>query len=440
MTITKRIQVPYAPHKAQAPFHESSAKFRAFITGVGAGKTVAGANELLKMAIQYPDTYAVMAPNSKILNNATLPELYRFGRELILYERKSKNLIVLINGARIIYLTADNQRHVERLRGMTLGGFWADEACLFLMDVWFILIGRLRGQTGCRRGILTSTPKGLDWVYWTFVKKVDPRKRRAWPNPTDYEWFGGTSMDNPYLPEDFIQTLKNTYTGLFAQQEIMGEFVGFEGQVYQNFTHAKHIIKGAKRIVQDGQVGIEWPEGRVVFKEFAFGLDFGFANPMAAVIVGYDYDGRAYILEEYYERGVQIENVIAWLTEKMHTYPGLKGYADPSEPQFIMKMIQSGIRVQAANHAVLPGINSVYDALSIREDGKARLYVLEECPTVIEEFTQYRYKDKKEGTPQKEEPVKVDDHLMDAIRYVIKTHRYGSTGYQLLQDPKGLVF
>lgn len=161
---------------------------------------------------------------------------------------------------------------------------------------------------------------------------------------------------------------------------------------------------------------------------------------MAVVIIGLDGDGRAYILEEFYQSGVQIETVISWLKEKQKKYGFERGYGDPSEPQFIQKLCQAELGCVEADNEILPGVNAVYDYLEVRKDGRPRLFVMETCRNTIDEFSAYRYAETKEGVPKQEKPLKVDDHLMDAVRYALKTHNFGSKGYVILEDPEGVVF
>jgi len=248
-----KLVIQYKPFEKQLEFHECKAKFRALITGVGFGKTVAGANELLKMAVMHPKSlHVIMAPNTKILQNATLPEFYNYARPLIAGEMKSRNMIHLVNGAQIIYLTADNHRHIERLRGLTLGSAWLDEAALFLPGVWDILMGRLRSKYGPLKVTITTTPKGYDWIHYLFVKNEFPGSRKKMPNAKDYEWFGGSTLDNPFTPQEYKDTLLVQYEGMFKEQEIYGKFVGFEGQVYKNFNMNIHVIKGSWSLTDRG--------------------------------------------------------------------------------------------------------------------------------------------------------------------------------------------
>jgi phage terminase large subunit len=54
----------------------------------------------------------------------------------------------------------------------------------------------------------------------------------------------------------------------------------------------------------------------------------------------------------------------------------------------------------------------VQDLLKIQGDGKPRLTVDPSCVNVINEFESYTWK------PEKDEPVKENDHAMDAVRYL----------------------
>lgn len=241
----------YTPHSKQTPFHNSTAKFRAIITGVGFGKSAAGANEMVKTALQYPkSTHLIIAPTAKMMNFATLEQFWKFcPKEIIRTHLKSKGVIILKNGAKILYLTADNERHVDRLRGMEIGSFWADEARLFPSGIWDILLTRLRDPNGPLKGWVTTTPHGYNWLYYYFVKKQHPRTKKYFINPQEYEWFGGSTLDNPFTPQEYKDNLLNQLAGKFREQEIYGKFQGFEGQVFDSFKHDIHIID----IINKGQ-------------------------------------------------------------------------------------------------------------------------------------------------------------------------------------------
>ncbi|MCH7759979.1 PBSX family phage terminase large subunit [candidate division TA06 bacterium] len=415
----------YRPHAKQIPFHNSTAKYRAIISGIGFGKSAAGVNEVLKMAFQYPKcTHLICAPTSKILRLSTMNQFWRWcPREIVKKIHKTDKEITLINDAKIIYLSADVERHVDRIRGIEIGSFYADEAALFSHYFWKVLIGRLRDPNGPLKGWFTTTPKGKKWYHWYFIRHQHPDTRMDLKHPEKFEWFGGTTMDNPHTPQEYKDDLLDNYTGKFKRQEIYGEVVIFEGAVYEKFSEETNVFK-------------DIPEG---LKEYAVGIDWGFTNPMACLIAGLDGDGRIYILREYYQKRQSPEHLATWLTIKKEEYPFTKGWADPSEPGNIHTLNQNGHSIQQADNSVMAGIQDVNNAFSLARDGKPRLYIHESCKNLLEEINEYRYEEVKEGKGEKEQPVKVKDHAVDALRYLVRSLKSRQTRFGFLEDPENLT-
>lgn len=398
MSNTLNLKINYKPHSKQLKFHKSNAKFRAIITGVGFGKSAAGVNEMIKEVITHPGTLnLIFAPTMPMLKSTTMQEFWKFcPREIIKDHNKSEHIIHFINDAKIIYLSGDNERHINRIRGLNLGSAYGDEVSLTLEYIWKIVIARLRDKRGSLRGWITTTPKGFNWIYDWFVDKKYGKKE-------NYAWFGGSTFDNPYTPEEYKQTLKASYTGVFKDQELYGQFRGFEGNVYREFNREIHIGNFKEKD----------------FKQVIAGVDWGYTNPMACSVMGIDGDGRKYIIDEIYEKRLDIDVFYDMLKSFQKKYEIDAFYADPSEPQFIEKFFRNGLNIQKADNEVMYGINQVNQHLKVKEDKKPRLYVDESCVNTIMEFENYRYPEGKEGKPTQENPIKLFDHLMDCIRYAI---------------------
>ncbi|NBT35694.1 MAG: hypothetical protein EBT03_09185, partial [Betaproteobacteria bacterium] len=66
-------------------------------------------------------------------------------------------------------------------------------------------------------------------------------------------------------------------------------------------------------------------------------------------------------------------------------------------------------------NAVRPGINKVKERLKAD-----KLQITSDCPELIAEFKKYRWASpKRSENDAREAPVKRDDHLLDALRYVV---------------------
>lgn len=419
----KRVYVRYKPHPKQLNFHQSQAKFRAIISGIGFGKSAGGANEMIRTIGKYPKCdHLIMSPTSSIMRNATLKQFFKFcPKDLIVGGSKQERTILFANGARIIYYTADNERHINRLSGMDIGSFWLDEARLFLTNLWPMILGRLRDDNGPLRGWITTSPFAGNWTTDYFIRNQDPRSRKPINDPHNYELFTGSTLDNPYTPEEYKQNLLNTYSGDFARQEIYGEIVSFEGQVYKGFQHKLHVhdIKVSK-----DKTGFycKVNDKKIYIKDFIFAGDWGFTNPMAFYIIGFDNDKRAYVLDEFYKRRVHVAEIIDWIKHKEEQYPISFGFVDPSEPEHIDQMRTQGINVYEANNEVAPGISDVTKAFEVRDDGTTGLYINNSCTELIHEIELYRYSEKKDNREEKETPLKVNDHACDSIRYGIRSY------------------
>ena len=385
------IKIPYKPHHKQREFHECKATFKAFIGGIGSGKTAAGVNEAIKQAIVQPGSLGVIcAPTYPMLRDVTQREFFKFlPDKLIANFNKTEQKLKLINGSEILFRSLDNP---ERLRGLNLAWFYIDEAALVGRKAWDILVGRLRQPGYEYKAWITTTPKGFNWVYDVFVAE---RKQ-------NYAVIYATTYDNPYISKDYIKELEASYSGAFFQQEILAKFVQHEGLVYPEFSRAMHVVDKLPK-----------------FKRVVAGVDWGFTNPSVILVIGVDYDNRVYVVEEFYKRRVMIEDLVGYAKQLKEKYGIDTFFCDPSEPQFIEAFKRVGLNAVQADNSLMPGIQEVSARLKIQEDGKPRLFVHSSCVNTIMEFENYAYPEAKEGKPRQEKPLKLFDHAMDALRYAV---------------------
>lgn len=95
------------------------------------------------------------------------------------------------------------------------------------------IIGRLRGCDRPQLYIVT-TPEGFKATYHIFVEnKKDGQKI-----------IQARTIDNPYLPEGYIDMLRQQYDETLLKAYLDGQFVNLtSGQVYYSFDRAKHLLK-----------------------------------------------------------------------------------------------------------------------------------------------------------------------------------------------------
>lgn len=210
----------------QLPFLRSASPFRAFVGGRGSGKTYAGCYAALTAAGRGRATGVIVAPTYPMVTDDVLPVFLRLAGPLVRGFNRSDMTVSLLNGSRVLFRSASNAEHVNRLRGLTASWFWLDEAAHIPEgeEAWKILLATLREGGRMGRAWITTTPRGRDWIYNTFVLSGNE----------DYALFSSHTADNTFVSDEYKAKLTEAYgVGWFARQELAGEFCDPEGALFQ---------------------------------------------------------------------------------------------------------------------------------------------------------------------------------------------------------------
>lgn len=215
----------------------------------------------------------------------------------------------------------------------------------------------------------------------------------------------------------YIAKLDNL-TGARKQRLRFGKWVQAEGAVYENWNEAVHLIN---RDQMPTEIKRRW---RVI--------DFGFTNPFVCQWWAEDFDGRLYMYREMYmsQRTVKRHALDINRLSEGELYEATIADHD-AEDRATLK--ESGIHTVAATKDVSVGIQKTQERLNPASNGKPRLFLVRDSrveiddilgeagkPTsTIEEIAGYVWMKSADGKPVKEQPEKVDDHGMDAMRYLV---------------------
>jgi phage terminase large subunit-like protein len=198
----------------QCDFVDDPHPFVLFVGGVGAGKTYAGAARALlrRFGVAKPSLGLVVSPSYPMLRDATWRTALDVWAPLIERVVGNEMRLVLKTGDEVIFRSADDP---ERLRGPNAAWAWIDEAALCHPSTWPITIGRLRQHGVLGEAWLTTTPKGMNWVYEVFFVSATEQTavHRA------------ATSANPFVDGAFVDSLRSQYTGDFARQELEAEFI-----------------------------------------------------------------------------------------------------------------------------------------------------------------------------------------------------------------------
>ena len=227
--------------------------------------------------------------------------------------------------------------------------------------------------------------------------------------------------------EAYIAKL-DALTGVRYQRLRKGIWCAAEGLVYEEFDPQIHLHP---RI---GRPPISWTRYVTV--------DFGYTNPMVVQFWAEDEDGRLYLYRELYQTKITVEDMAPKILKAMNLRneprPRMIICDHDAEGRAVLEK-HLGMSTKSAKKTVEDGIQAVKSRLKVSEaDGRPRLYLCEDAlverdkeladakkPTCsIEEIVGYIWdrgtvRAQLDGKPPKEQPVKEDDHGMDAMRYMV---------------------
>ncbi len=411
-------RIVYRPNPGEIqPFHFSEARWRALFGGRGSGKTVGGAIEVIRKVHERPGwPGAVIAPDFKHFYKSTWPEWSRWiPWSEVVQHHQTQNWILFRNGTKVYYGGIDEP---EAWRGPNVNWFWFDEAGRKADQMAFnIMIGTCRiGPEPC--GWVTTTPAGkYHWLYDLFVKKVVPPGLEAEFARLEaegiklYDKFHITIEDNKaHLDPLFYLSLKAAYTGRWARQEIYGEFVAFEGQVYDNWADGPDGNVTSEAEYQPGWNVEAW-------------YDDGYAegHPRVILLVQEAPGGDLNIFAEYYKiyqfEDESIEEVLGWERQLGWKKPSV-AYGDPSAASFKGRLWSHDIETVGVTAPLTERIKNLRTMICDAR-GHRRLKIHPRCVNFNREMNAYRFPEPGRGIVKagSQVPLKEDDHCPDAAGY-----------------------
>lgn len=381
---------------AQKQIISSRARFRVINCGRRFGKTTLSVYEIIgRASVRGESTVCYIAPTYQqardiaweLLKKIVAPVTTSVNEsrlEIKIRARSGQQSMIILRG----------WEAVESLRGQKFDLLVLDEVAS-MKNYWLLWEEVLRPTLTDNKGhaIFISTPKGFNHFYDLYNMQL---------KDSDYKSFTFTSYDNPHLPKEEIDKARLEMSEDRFAQEYLSDFRKTQGLVYKEFDRAKHLYstkdKGEKNYRIFNTV------------ETLVGVDFGYTNPAAIVKVEKDTDQNFYISQEWYKT----EKTTAEIIEVARSFGGNKYYPDPAEPDRIEEMRRARLNVREVSKEIEAGISAVTELLKT-----GKLFIHESCVELITEIESYRYPDKKPDKNEAEVPVKEDDHLMDAMRYVL---------------------
>jgi len=308
-------------------------------------------------------------------------------------ENRSELTITAPNGNRFIFDGLDNVLKKKSMEGINY--VWPEELAAVGHDASFTLREFMQLNIICR----AHNPNGPNQIFCTF-NPVDPVGNEwlkslvdAANSRADSAAMHITFDDNPFLSEAEANQIRS-----LAQLDAEYDKIYRQGQ----WATPRFIIYENWDTVPD------WPAR---YDQRIWGLDFGYSSSPAALVEIRTRSNDVWLAERLYQTGLTNPELIAALETAGVPQNDLI-VADPAEPKSIEELRRAGYNVHPADtgpDSVRFGINAVK---------QFRLHILARSQALLREIRGYKWKQNAAGEPLPE-PLKINDHLMDAMRYAL---------------------
>jgi len=332
------------------------------------------------------------------------------------------------------------------------------------------LLGRLRGmaryegndptmpKTGPRWLVVTCNPT-RNWFYRSIIRPLHVyqetgRKLAELIVDTKtgepiIDLFEGSTYENASnLEPDFIETLEAKYRGQMRSRFLLGEWAAYEGLVYPQFDDNVHVVPHDQMLAYYEE--LQLMQYRPVLLE---GFDYGLAVPSCYLIAFVDSHCNVCIVDGFYGEELSIDAMSKKIKQLRRLYgstlrreggtsfgyPFKPVFADPAifrrsvgDKQTVGQSIAAlfkdeGINMQRGNNDIINGITKIQGYLNQIPNHRnpftggfdgPHLYVSEDLPFLINEFTDYYWQRNTQGEVV-DKPQDRNDHGMDTVKYML---------------------
>ena len=275
---------------------------------------------------------------------------------------------------------------------------YVDEVVELTEGDWIQLDGAIRVQIPGVKNQLFATCNPGPPSHWLVERFGLTRGHR--PAENHARVFLPIDANIKHLGPEFIAAM-DALSGVARERYRLGKWVGSDGLVYDNWDRRLHVTE------RDRDEMVRW----------SLGVDEGVTNPFAALLIGYDPDGRAHVFAEAYETGLTHERMVDQI-EALGLPDLQRAMYDSAAKALGMAMRERGLPAVSADKgegSVVRGIQKVRQRLETDAVGVPRLTVSPSCTNLIREFESHEWKPDR----PKDEPKKENDHALDGLRYEI---------------------
>ena len=330
--------------------------------------------------IQLIIVYCLTTPNKMVsivrktfptLRGTVMRDFFEVMRDLNLYveknHHKTENIYNFHNGSQVEFFGADNG---QKLRGRKRDILYVNES----NELNFEEFTQLNMRTTDKLIFDFNPSENFHWLY-DLISRPEAILIHS------------TYKDNPFLGEAQVKEIENLimYDESYYKIYALGEKGTGKTTIYTHWKHYEHL-----------------PE----IKDTIYGLDFGYNHPTSLIEVNFT-ENDAYVRQMIYKPGLTVSDLIKLMTE-LDISKKKEIACDTARPEIIEDLRRAGFNAKSAIKDVKAGIDSVKSSA---------LYIHKESLDILKEISSYKWK--VNGDLVLDEPVKVYDDAMDAMRYGI---------------------
>jgi len=375
--------------KQNKSFCEATHRFNIWVGAIRAGKTYASIRRLVhELKYGPPGEVMILGVNRQAIDRNILGIMY----EILGFPCPNPKVMqTKLYGRKVYFVGCPDVSAVSTIKGATLALSYVDEITEIPEPVFKMLEGRLSVPGAKLLG--TTNPDGPS--HWFKKQYIDNKD-------LDLIHWDFNLDDNPTLDEVYKKQIKASYTGLWYNRFILGEWALAHGAIYDCYD-------------RDNEYNVDYTAPSY----YIVGVDYGTTNATAAVLCAVTPNKwpQIRVEDEYYYDSAKKgrSKTDQELVRDLKDFIGYKNvsavYVDPAAASLKIALRQEDIPVLDANNDVLLGIKICSKFIS----GK-NLVIHSSCKVLREQIQSYAW-DHKAADRGEDKPVKKEDHLCDALRY-----------------------
>ena len=375
------------------PALKDTNRIQIFYGGAASGKSYFLAQRCIIQSFKKTNNILVARKYGNTNRNSTYRQIKHIIHEWNLEEYFTINELKIINktsDAQIIFTGLDDVQKIKSISGIRI--IWVQQASQISFDDYLQLNLRLRGKF--------NNPQ-LNYMMWF---SFNPISKNNWIYKKIFDtiiykqkgksYYHSTYKDNKWCDEQYKKLLLSYKDVSPYHYDVytLGKWGTFGQLVWPNYKvqdfDIYNILSGANYI--------------------ASGQDFGYNDPSASVLVAIN-DQTLYICQELYGHKWTNTKLIDQLLNNTTYIKQYKIYADSAQPQRIMELSNAGLNIQSVNKKTIKE--------SINNIKKVNIVIHPDCIQTIKQITNYQYKKNKQTNEYTDQPIEIDNHCCDALRY-----------------------